>query len=74
MCNPFMLEIARKIPYKIKKCPQNMDKNEIRELQDKIIEFCKELRSIEEIKEYTKLENSIDTIRGYTFKTFNNEW
>lgn len=68
MCNPFMLEITREIPYKIKKCPQNMDKNEIKELQDKIIEFCKEPRSIEEIKEYTKLENSIDTIRGYTLK------
>ena len=45
-----------------------MDKTEIEELQNKIVEFCKEPRSIEEIKEYTKLENSIDTIRGYTLK------
>ena len=45
-----------------------MDINEIKELQDKIVEFCKEPRSIEEIKEYTGLENTIDTIRGYTLK------
>ena len=62
------MEIVREIPLKTKYCPQNMDKNEIKELQDKIVEFCKEPRSIEEIKEYTKLENAIDTIRGYTLK------
>lgn len=63
-----MLDVVREIPLETKYCPQNMDKNEIKELQDKIVEFCKEPRSLDEIKEFTKLDTTRDTIRGYTLK------
>lgn len=45
-----------------------MDKTERKQLEDKIVEFCKEPRTLEEIKDYTKLDIVKDSLRGYTLK------
>lgn len=55
----------REIPLKIKKSLANTDKNDIPALKERVIEYCKEPRSIEEIKNYIGFETTVDSVRRH---------
>ena len=60
-----MLEIVRNIPLDNKKTLTNIEKNERLEMEQAILEFCKQPRSLDEIKEYTKLGTTKDAVRRH---------
>lgn len=59
------LEIVRYIPLDNKKTLINIEKNERLDMEQEILEFCKQPRSLDEIKEYTKLGTTRDAVRRH---------
>lgn len=59
------LEIVRYIPLDNKKTLINIEKNKRLDMEQEILEFCKQPRSLDEIKEYTKLGTTKDAIRRH---------
>lgn len=65
MCKPYILEITRDIPLNEKKTLTNIDQNKRLDMEKEIIEFCNQPRSLDEIKEYTKLDTTRDAVRRH---------
>ena len=63
--NHTVLEIVREIPLDNKKTLVNIEKNERLDMEQEILEFCKQPRSLDEIKEYTKLGTTKDAVRRH---------
>ena len=63
--NHTVLEIVREIPLDNKKTLVNIEKNERLDMEQEILEFCKQPRSLDEIKEYTKLGTTRDAVRRH---------
>ncbi len=59
------LEIVRYIPLDNKKTLINIEKNKRLDMEQEILEFCKQPRSLDEIKEYTKLGTTRDAVRRH---------
>ena len=59
------LEIVRYIPLDNKKTLINIEKNKRLDMEQEILEFCKQARSLDEIKEYTKLGTTKDAVRRH---------
>lgn len=59
------LEIVRYIPLDNKKTLINIEKNERLDMEQEILEFCKQPRSLDDIKEYTKLGTTKDAVRRH---------
>ena len=59
------IEIVRYIPLDNKKTLVNIEKNERLDMEKEILEFCKQPRSLDEIKEYTKLGTTKEAVRRH---------
>lgn len=59
------LEIVRYIPLNNKKTLINIEKDERLDMEQAVLEFCKQPRSLDEIKDYTKLETTRDAVRRH---------
>lgn len=68
MCKPFTSEIVRDIPLNIKKSLTNIDKNDLIQLKESILEYCRQPRNLDEIKEFSKLDTTRDSIRNYLLR------
>ena len=65
MYKPHIIQITRRIPLEIKKTLKNIDKDDFLALKQKLLEFCREPRSIHEIKAFLPLDTSAWAIRSH---------
>lgn len=65
LCKPFIAEITREIPLKTKKTLLNIEKTDLEKMRDKVVEFCEYPQSVYDIKQFTKLDTTIDSVRRY---------
>lgn len=63
MCKPFYIEIVREIPLENKKSLLNTDKSELALIHEHILEYCKQPRTIEEIRREIGFDTTTDSIR-----------
>ena len=65
MCKPFITEITREIPLKNRQTLINTTLDMRLEMEKELLEFCKHPRSLDDIKQFTKLDTTKDSIRRY---------
>lgn len=66
MCKPLFIEVTRKIPLEIEKTRQTIDKKSGLTIEEQLIEYCKEPRTISEIKEQFGIPSKCIAIKRFT--------
>lgn len=66
MCKPFYIEITREIPLKKEKTRQTIDKKSGLTIEEQILEYCKEPRTITEIKEQFGIPSKCIALKRFT--------
>lgn len=65
MYKPLVIKVTRRIPFETKKTLVAMDKTKHFELQQRVLEYCKEPRNLNEIKKILELDTTIESVRRY---------